>query len=209
MLEAIATGDPLLLIGPAACEQQHLAEQIHGTSARRTFGFSPILPPVPERDQAGGLAAVSRGTAYLDLVEHHRLPAWFVGHLFGDTYRVRPIIASPSVEAARLCLGEHNLRKLRVIAIPAIKDRSGDVPGIFNSLFRQPPLESEREIGALEQWRVERLKAFNWPDNFDDLRRNAPKILAYIETGFNTRGAARKLGKSHQSVSESLRRIGL
>jgi hypothetical protein len=47
------------------------------------------------------------------------------------------------------------------------------------------------------------------PDNFDNLRRNAPKILAYIEAGFNERAAARKLGKSHSTVSESLRRIGL
>jgi len=209
MLEVISTGDPLLLVGPAACEQRYLAEQIHCTSARRTYGFSPILAPLPERDQLGGLAAASRGTAYLDLAEHHRLPAWFVSNLFGDTYQVRPIISSPSVEVARLCLGEHNLPKLCVITIPAIKDRSGDVPGILNSLFRQPPLGSEREIAALGESKLERLKAFDWPDNFNDLRRNAPKILAYIEAAFNARATARKLGKSHQSVMKSLRRIGL
>jgi transcriptional regulator with AAA-type ATPase domain len=209
MLEVITTGDPLLLLGPTACEQRYLAEQIHGTSARRSFGFSPFLSPLPERDQVGGLVAAFRGTAYLDLAEHHRLPAWFVGHLFGDTYQVRPIIASPSMEAARLCLGEHNLQKFCVVTIPAIKDRSGDVPGILNSLFRQSPLESEREIAALGEWKLERLKAFEWPDNFEDLRRNAPRLLAYIEAGFNARAAARKLGKSHQSVMKSLRRIGL
>jgi FHA domain-containing protein len=209
MLEVITTGGPLLLIGPAACEQRYLAEQIHSMSARRTFGFSPILSPVPERDQVGDLVAASHGTAYLDLAEHHRLPAWFVAHLFGDSLRVRPIIASPSVEAARLCFGEHNVRKLCAITIPAIKDRSGDVPGILDSLFRQPPLESEHEIATLGEERLKRLKAFEWPDNFDDLRRNAPKILAYVEAGFNTRAAARKLGKSHQSVSASLHRIGL
>ena len=208
-LEVITTGDPLLLVGPPACEQRYLAEQIHDTSARRSFGFSPFCPPLPERDQVGGLAAAFRGTVYLDLAESHRLPAWFVGHLFGDAYQVRPIIASPSLETARLCLGEYNLQKFRVITIPAIKDRSGDVPGILNSLFRQPPLESEREVATLGEWKLERLKAFGWPDNFDDLRRNAPKILAYIEAGFNARAAARKLGKSHQSVMKSLRRVGL
>lgn len=209
MLEVITTGVPLLLIGPAGCEQRYLAERIHSTSARRTFGFSPILSPVPERDQVGCLAAASRGTAYLDLAEYHRLPAWFVAYLLGDTLRVRPIIASPSVEDARLHLGDHNLPKFCVITIPAIKDRSGDVPGILNSLFRQPPLSSAQEIATLGEWKLERLKAFDWSDNFDDLRRNAPKILAYIEAGFSTRAAARKLGRSHQSVGESLRRIGL
>jgi transcriptional regulator with AAA-type ATPase domain len=209
VLEAITTGDPLLLIGPAACEQRYLAEQIHGTSARCNFGFSPIVPPVSGRDQVGGLAAAARGTAYLDLAAHHRLPAWFVAGLFGDTLRVRPIVASPGVAAARLNLGEHNVPKFRMITIPAIKHRSADVPGILESLFRRPPLESEQAIAALGETRLERLLAFDWPDNFDDLRRNAPKILAYIEAGFSTRAAARKLGKSHQSVSESLHRIGL
>ena len=113
------------------------------------------------------------------------------------------------MEAARLCLGEHNLPKLCVITIPAIKDRSGDVPGILDSLFRRPPLESEREVATLGESRLERLKAFDWPDNFDDLRRNAPKILAYIEADFNMRAAARNLSKSHQALSEALRRIGL
>jgi pSer/pThr/pTyr-binding forkhead associated (FHA) protein len=209
MLEVITTGEPLLLVGPAVCEQRYLAEQIHCTSARRGFGFAPISPPLPERAQVSGLAAASHGTAYLDLANFHRLPAWFVDHLFGDTYQVRPIIASPSVETATLRLGDHNMPKLRVITIPSIKDRSVDVPGILNSLFRRPPLDSAREIAELGESRLERLQAFDWPDNFDDLRRNAPRILAYIEAGFNERATARKLGKSHQSVSESLRRIGL
>lgn len=209
MLEVITAGDPLLLVGPPACEQRYLAEQIHCTSARRTFGFAAISAPLPERDQVGGLAAASHGSAYLDLAEFSRLPAWFVGHLFGDTYRIRPIVASPSVETARLRLGDLNMPNLRVINIPPIRERSGDVPGILNSLFRRPPLESSREIIELGEPKVERLRAFDWPDNFDDLRRNAPKILAYIEAGFNERAAARKLGKSHSAVSESLRRIGL
>jgi hypothetical protein len=209
MLEVIATGDPLLLIGPAACEQRYLAEEIHNMSARRAFGFSPIVLPVPERDKVDGLAATPPGTVYLDLAEHPRLPAWFVAHLFGGTCRVRPIIASPRVEDAMLCLGEHNLPKLRVIDIPAIKERAHDVPGILDSLFRRPPLESERELVALGESRLERLKEFDWPDNFDDLRRNAPKILAYIEAGFIMREAARKLGLSHQALGASLHRIGL
>lgn len=209
VLEMISDGDPLLLVGPPGCEQKYLAEQIHCTSARRTFGFVPISPPLPERAQVGGLAAASHGTAYLDLGELSRLPAWFVGHLFGDTYRIRPIIASPNVETARLRLGDINMPNLRVINVPPIRERSGDVPGILNSLFRRPPLESSHDVAELGESRLERLKAFDWPDNFDDLRRNAPKLLAYIESGFNERAAARKLGKSHSAVSESLRRIGL
>jgi len=209
MLEVITTGEPLLLVGPTDCEQRYLAEQIHATSARRALGFVAIQPPLPAQQQAGGLATASHGTVYLDLAAFTKLPAWFVAHLFGPTYKVRPIIAAPSVETARARLGDLNMPNLRVISIPPIKERRIDVPGILNSLFRQPPLQSEREITELGNERLEKLKAFDWPDNFDDLRRNAPRILAYIESGFNESETARRLDKSRQSVSDTLRRIGL
>src|SRR5690606_26477134 len=129
-------------VGTPACEQRYLAEQIHATSARRGLGFAAIPAPLPERDQVGGVAAASHGTLYVNLGEFSRVPAWFVGHLFGETYQVRPIIAAPSVENARRHLGDLSMPRLRVVTIPAIKDRRNDVPGILNSLFRQPPLRS-------------------------------------------------------------------
>jgi len=208
-LQKIVAGDPLLLVGPKDCEQRYLAEQIHCTSARRALGFAAITPPLPDREQVGGLATASHGSVYLDLAEFKSIPAWFVGHLFGDTYKVRPIIASPSHEMAGARLGDLNMPRLCDITIPPIKDRRDDVPGILNSLFRQPPLNSQREVADLGDARLARMCAFEWPDNFDDLRRNAPKILAYIESGFNMEAAATRLGKKRQTISESLRRIGL
>lgn len=209
MLAVINSGDPLLVVGPPACEQRFLAEQIHATSARRALAFVAVSSPLPDRDHLGELATASQGTLYLDIAEFSRLPAWFVGHLFGGTYAVRPIIAAPSAEVARKHLDDLNMPRLRVVVLPPIKDRKHDVPGILNSLFRQPPLKREREITALGEARLERLKAFDWPDNFADLRRNAPKILAYIEAGFNESAAAVSLGIKRQSLAESLRRIGL
>jgi DNA-binding PucR family transcriptional regulator len=54
-----------------------------------------------------------------------------------------------------------------------------------------------------------KLKAFDWPDNFEDLRRNARQILAYIEHDGNVSAAARALGVRRQSLAERLERIGL
>jgi len=209
VLGIITSGEPLLLVGPPGCEQRFLAEQIHATSARRALGFAVIAPPLSDREQGGGLAAAANGTVYLNLAEFPKLPAWFVGHLFGETYPVRPIVAAPTVETARLRLGDLNMPNLRVITIPSIKERRNDVPGILNSLFRQPPLRSEREVAALGEAKLDRLRAFDWPGNFDELRKKAPDILAYIEAGFNESEAARKIGKTRQSLSELLRRIGL
>jgi len=209
VLATVNEGEPLLLIGPPACEQRYLAEQIHATSARRGLGFVAISAPLPDRDHVGELAAASQGTLYLNLAEFNRLPAWFVSHLFGGTYQVRPIVAAPSAEVARKHLGDLNMPRLRVISIHPIKERRGDVPGILNSLFRQAPLKSEREVAALGDARIQRLIAFDWPDNFDDLRRNAPKLHAYIVAGFNETAAATALGIKRQSLAESLRRMGL
>lgn len=208
-LGMVTSGEPLLLIGPPACEQRFLAEQIHATSARRGLGFVAITTPLPERDRFDDFAAASNGTVYADLDELRRVPAWFVALLFSGTYQVRPIIAARTPETARKHLGDVNMPHLRVITIPSVKERRGDVPGILNSLFRQSPLNSDREVSELGAERVARLKAFDWPENFDDLRRNAPKILAYINAGFNETAAARALGKTRQSLGESLRRIGL
>jgi hypothetical protein len=149
----------LLLNGPPACEQRFLAEQIHATSARRNLGFVAISS-LPERDQFNEVAAASHGTVFVELDELRRVPAWFVELLFGTTYQVRPIIAARTAEAARKHLGDRNLPHLRVISIPAIRDRRGDVPGILNSPFRQPPLNSDREMAELGPERIAPLKAF-------------------------------------------------
>lgn len=205
MLQLVASGEPLLLIGEPGCEQRWLAEQIHCTSARRHAGFVAVSPPLTEQ----ALAGATGGTAFLDLAGADRVPAPFVKELFGDTYRVRPILAAPDLETAAEHLGHQNAHKLRPIAIPAVRTRRDDVPRILNSLFRREPLSSKRDVADLGEPAVESLKAFHWPGNFDDLRRNAPRILALVECGGNKRAAARMLGIKHQSLSDALARIGL
>jgi hypothetical protein len=209
-LRMIFEDDPLLLIGEPACEQRWLGEQIHATSPRRQKGFAAIPAPLAHMaEQIAHLTLASHGTAFVDLAAFDRVPAPFVKELFGETYRVRPIIASPTLERATSHLGTEHAHSLRIIKLPPIRERRDDVPRILNSLFRRPPLEKRREVAELGERAVEILTAFDWPDNFDDLRRNAPKLLALIESGGSKRGAARLLGQSHQSVGQALGRIGL
>jgi len=210
MLQMIATGEPLLLLGEVGCEQRWLAEQIHATSARRFKGFAAIAPPLAHAaEQTAQLTLASHGTAFMELAAFDRIPAPFVKELFGDTYQVRPIIAATDLSKVSAHLGADRAHRLRIVKIPPIRERREDVPRILNSLFRRPPLEKKRDVAELGDQAVGALMAFNWPDNFDDLRRNAPKLLAYVESGGNKRGAARILNQSHQSIGQALARIGL
>lgn len=202
-LQVIAAGGPLLLLGEPHCEQRWLAEQIHATSARRYSGFVPVSRPFVDTMLAGATS----GTAFVNLAGVDLLPAPFVKELFGDTYRVRPIVAAPNEKTADEHLGHENARRLAKISIPPIRERREDVPRILNSLFRREPLNSKRSVTELEG-AAEVVMAFDWPDNFEDLRRNAPRILALIEEGGNKRAAARRLGVKHQSLNSTLARIG-
>jgi transcriptional regulator of acetoin/glycerol metabolism len=206
-LETIATGAPLLLLGKPNCEQRALAEAIHRSSARRHRAFVPVAPPLATRpEQAAVLVHASRGTAFVDLEAIPTPSAFFVAHLFGPTYHIRPIIAATSYEQARELLGDERAQHLRTIGIPPLADRRADVPRLFDILFvRQGSRRTIAELGAA---RVAALMQYDWPRNFDDVRRHAPRLLALIEHG-SVRAAARALNVAPQSLLEALGRIGL
>lgn len=223
-LGVVVSGDALLLVGERGCDQRALAEEIHRASSRRDRAFVPIQGPLEGRpEQVAQLAHASRGTAYLDLDDFGELPAFFVGHLFGDEYLIRPILSAPDFATAARRLGEHFAPRLRVITVPAIRDRRRDVPRLLDILFRrileqrrraagavdQPTAEARRQVDELGAETVARLVAFDWPDNFADLERNAARLLALIENQGNLRAAARSLGVSHKALGDALKRIGV
>lgn len=224
VLEVIASGDPLLLLGQPGCDQRTLAERIHRTSARRDRGFAAVPAALASRsEQVAQLVLASGGTAFVDLAGFDSMPAFFASQLFGDTYHARAIIAAPDFTTAAKQLGDQHVPRLRVITVPAIKDRRADVPRLFDRYFRR--LEEKRraaadpaaatspvpslEISQLGDHKLARLMAFDWPDNLPDLERNAPRLHALLEHGGNVRAAARSLGVSHKALLDALTRLGL
>jgi transcriptional regulator with AAA-type ATPase domain len=223
-LGVVVSGDALLLVGERGCDQRALAEEIHRTSSRRDRAFVPVQGPLKGRpEQVAQLAHSSHGTAYLDLDDFGEMPAFFAGHLFGDEYHIRPILAAPDFATAARRLGEHFAPRLRVITVPTIRDRRGDVPRLLDILFRriikerlraagtgaEETAEARRQVAELGPETVARLVAFDWPDNFPDLERNAARLLALIENQGNLRAAARSLGVSHKALGDALKRIGV
>lgn len=220
-LEVISAGDPLLLLGEPGCGQLALATQVHRTSARRGAGFATVRAPIEGRaEQVAHLTLASRGTAFVDLTATGAPPAFFVGHLFGDTYHVRPIVAAPDFDIAAEHLGGENAARLRMLRVPPLRERRDDVPALLNVLFRRIEDARRRTVGegeTVHSLRVEQLgeravtalRAFDWPDNFDDLERNAPRLHAFIEHGGNMSAAARALDVKAPSLRGALARIGV
>ncbi|MCA9677651.1 MAG: hypothetical protein KC464_21695, partial [Myxococcales bacterium] len=221
MLPVVTSGDPLLLIGPPDCEQRALAAEVHRTSARRDRGFIAVEePPASRAEQVAHLAQADRGTLFLDLAGVKALPAFFVQQLFGDQYHVRPIVAAPDFATAARLLGDLVAACLRVIAIPSVRERREDVPRLLDTMIRRLEQErrrvagtngeaspTKRQVSELGTDAVAKLVRFDWPHNFADLERNAPRLLALIESGGNIRAAARALGVSHKALGDALRRI--
>lgn len=207
-LELIADGGPLLLLGRPGCDQLALVREIHRTSARRQRALVETPARFETRaEQTSVLTHASRGTIYLDLATiTGPLPAFFVSHLFGETYHVRPVVSAPSLEKAEDQLGKENARRLPVINVPPLTERRADIPRLIDALFIKA--ESGRRVTELGDANVAALRDYAWPQNFDDLRRHVPRLLALIEHG-KLRPTARALGVSAPALSEALDRLGI
>lgn len=118
---------------------------------------------------------------------------------------LRAIVSAPSLDAAHDAVPAH-VGLLHNVQVPPLAKRRGDVPRLIDALFVRE--QSVRQIAELGEERVAKLKAHDWPGNFDDLRRNTKRLLALIEHK-TLRGAARALGVSAPALSEALHRIGL
>jgi hypothetical protein len=205
-LAAAAEGGPLLMLGRGGCDQARIAKAIHAASARRRMPFAELGELDGRVAEKAALIGASRGTAYIDLRTTRRLTAFIVSELFGTTYHVRPIFASPDRNRVDQELGSF-AAQLRSFVLPTLAERAHDIPALFNLIF-ETELHSDRRVEELGARNVQALVQRTWTDNIDGLRRVAPKLLARMEAG-SVLGAAKKLGIRHQSLRETLDSLGL
>ena len=212
-IEVIAANPPILLLGPAGCEQRAIATEIHRRSAfnDREFVTAPArFANRAEQDQI--LARGGRSTVFLDLhVAAPPLPVHFVSYLFADC---RPIVAAPTRERAIDALDAY-AHRLQAIELATPAERPDDIPRLLEALVIE---EHQRSGGggellplaALGAANLEGLKAHPWPGHFPDLRHQVKRLHAVLTNGLRIRATARALGlKSHTSLIEALDRIGV
>jgi len=205
---ADAESPGVLLVGPRDCDQRALAEAIHQTSARRHHAFVVAEPPLRTRaEEVATLRRARSGTLLLDLDTVEPL-AFFVEHLFGPTYHVRPIIAAQSTKQAEDKLGRDHARRLRpILTLPAVAERRDDIEPLLDGLLKLDgcPFRirdvGEKNLDAL-------VHRHRWRRNFVDLRETARRCRALLETWIQA-DAAERLAISGSTLSEWLATLGM
>ncbi len=207
-------GPGLLLVGPRRCEQRGLAQAIHAATGRRHNGF--VVAEAPLRHNAEEVAVLRRGrhgTIFVDLDEAPPM-AFLVRHLFGPTYKPRPIIAARTYEDAEKALGiddagSRYAQRLRQITLRPIADRRGDIERLLDELLKRDQyprtirgLIGESNLAALAD-------RHPWKENFDDLRDVLRICRGLYEGGKTQAAGAELLGLSPPALSERLKRWGV
>ena len=197
---------PLLLTGPRGSEPELLAAAIHRASPRRELPFEELDATASRTALDAAVERANGGTVYVDLRPLRDKKAGALSAaLFGSGARIRPIVAAPSLDAARSTLGGRgdNPKEIRA---PAVSERRADIPRLLNALLSE--LGSTRRLEELSPARVAAVSGFEWTDNLDDLRRSAPRLQALLEADGNLSAAARTLGVDDTTLGVALERIG-
>jgi hypothetical protein len=212
-IQAIAKNGPILLVGPAGCEQHATAAEIHRRSAYNDREF--VIAPSTFASRAEQLQVVERGTrsnVFVDLTRSTApLPAHFVARLFADC---RPIIAAPTRDRAFDALDSY-AHRLHAIELATPAERPDDIPRLLDALIIEEHARAGGggellPVAALGAANVDALKAHPWPDHFVELRAHAKRLHAVLTNGLRIRASARALGlRSHSSLVEALERIGV
>jgi hypothetical protein len=152
-------------------------------------------------------ARAKGGTVFVDMapLRGGKASAHLADALFGPAAVARPIVAAPSLQSARVTF-ESAGDRLKEIEIPPIKARPEDVRALIDMLLLE--LKAAVRLNALAPERQEAVCAFEWPHNHADLRRNAPRLRAYLENNCNLSAAARALGVDDSGLGVALARIG-
>jgi len=196
---------PLVLTGPRGSEPELLASEIHRASPRRDLPFEILPAGAPSAALEAVIARADGGTLFVDLRPlRDRKAGALAAALFDRAAGCRAIIAAPTLESARGTLGGRG-GHLTAIQTPPIAERKPDVRALLDALLGEHGRHRVAELPPLRQVDV---CEFDWPDNHEDLRRNALRLHAYLDAGRNQRAAARALGVDVTSLGAALARIG-
>jgi DNA-binding NtrC family response regulator len=84
--------------------------------------------------------------------------------------------------------------------------RSGEVEKLLDRQFGERSFSLR--VAEMKPANHGALKAYHWPNNFDELREVADAIMAHATLG-GLRPAAQSLGISHQTLQRRFVRVGL
>jgi len=205
-INEIARNHPIALIGPPGCEQEELARAIHAASPRSGLPFYTVPDA---RTSRGQLVAHRGGTVFLDLstVRMSHLVGPFVQAMLGidrdAPLYLRPIIAARTEREVRRLFLAHTPLSLPTLTLPAVRSRQADIPRMLDDLMRR----AGRRLTDIEPEARTALQRRPWRQNLEELGKAGAILAAWIEAKRSGRGAAARLGYSHETVNKFLRSI--
>lgn len=197
-LASVASGDPLLLLGPSGTGARRLAAVIHATSPHRNNPRITGLSPLYLLNHAHG------ATVFIDVDRLPALSARYVATLFDRARGLRLVFAATDERRARTCL-DHYRDGLRTIPLVPLAHRLDDVPHLVQFHWATE-CASDHTVSELGPAALRALTTYIWPRNLDELFDQSPRILAYHQHG-GVRRAAAALGIAHQTLAQHLARI--
>jgi hypothetical protein len=208
MVQAATGSGPLLFTGGAGCDLDRLARAVHAMSLRRSR--LPVEVAAVPQERAAQVALVrqaSRTSLILPLGgEEAPLDPYVASMLFDASLGVRLLALASSPDLAWRSVSDAEAELMQHVPVRPLAYRSDEIEELLDRRFgaRTFPLRA----AALTPANRDALKAYPWPDNFDELREVADAIMAHATLG-GLRPAAKSLGISHQTLQRRFVRVGL
>lgn len=166
----------VLLLGKPGSDQERLGRAIHQASHRRHNRFH-VMTEKPRLTSANRqqLRDAGNGTVLVDLHQKGKLDERVAAALVHPDAKLRLIICARSpdkVEASFPCGIVHDAKK---ITIPSLWERKNEIVELLNHWFITR--RSSLRFSALREELREKLLAYTWPENLQELRETADILL--------------------------------
>ncbi len=206
LLVAAVGGAPILITGPVGAGHGRLVEALHRASLRREMPLVAVSGlSTPDHGRPAAIDRAKRATLALTLTGDKIAPH-FVDMIFSPDYQIRLMVVAPTVDVAVASLGVGAVGRMHQVALRPLGERTNDVPTLLDRMFVE--LRASLRTTELSAKNQRALKTYPWPENLDELREAARKIVTIIAHG-SVRAAATPLGIPRSTLQYQIDAIGL
>ncbi len=200
---AIGNSASVLVVGPPGSGRQHVARAIHyGVAASLPGGLFPLscftlggemLSAALAALQSSQDATVSRSGATLLLGDVQDLPkeaqAEFARRLIGDSWPFKIVSTAQAPLDTAVPRGEFRADLAAalstiVIHLPPLAQRREDIPLLAQMFLEEMNAREEKQLGGFSPEALDRLAAYSWPGNIDELGELVREAHAIAEGAY-------------------------